>query len=64
MTAKFKYKEKEYYVENTTHFKNPQTREWIKAYNYISVETGERYTRECEEFDRLFEAVENDLIRV
>lgn len=53
----FTYKDKEYFIESYTQIKDRSSREWYVGVNYISAETGTRYTRELGDFRSKFEEV-------
>ena len=56
-TQVYKYKDKEYFIENVGEMKNPHTREWQSCTIYIQLETGLRFVRETKEFRELFKEV-------
>ena len=55
---KYSYKGNEYYIENSSAFKHPESREWVECVIYISLTDGMRWVREKKEFFKLFKLVE------
>jgi hypothetical protein len=53
---KLSYKENTYTHQGECEFKNPETRNWVKAIRYTS-EDGKEYIREIEEFNKLFKEI-------
>lgn len=53
----FRYKDKNYYIENMCEMKCPVSREWKACFIYVAVEGGKRYCREQLDFNRRFKAV-------
>lgn len=54
---KYHYKGNDYYIQEYSAFKHPETRKWIDCVVYYSAKDGRRWVREKEEFFKLFKLV-------
>jgi len=52
----FEYKGKQYWIESNTEMKD-SVLGWIEAVNYISLESGHRYTSSRERFELKFKEI-------